>query len=257
MASNAQDIVTDIKAHVSEKEWSMRVDLAAAYRLIAHFGWDDLIFTHLSARVPGEDEHFLINPFGLMFDEITASNLVKVDVDGKAVVPTPYPVNPAGFTIHSAIHTAGNDAHCIMHVHTVTGCAVAAQKRGLLKLTQMAAQVFNDVAYHDYEGVAVVEEEKARLVADMGDKGSLILRNHGLLTVGKDVGEAFLRLYMLQRACEMQIAAQSGGGALIELPDAQVQLVDQQTKGAFAPASYMTWAALRRRAEKLDPSFME
>lgn len=257
MTAQVETISQDIKSQVSKEEWNLRLDLAAAYRLIAHFGWDDLIFTHLSARVPGSDEHFLINPFGMGFDEITASNLVKIDVTGQAVVPSPYPVNPAGFTIHSAIHTAGNDAHCIMHVHTVAGCAVSAQKSGLRKLTQMAVQMYSDVAYHDYEGVAVVEEEKKRLVADMGDRGCLILRNHGLLTVGRDVGEAFLRLYMLQRSCEMQIAAQSGGGELIELDDAMVNTVDSQVKSAFGLASQMSWAALRRKIERIDPGFME
>lgn len=257
MSASAELVQEDLKSQISKEEWDLRVDLAAAYRLIAHFGWDDLIFTHLSARIPGADEHFLINPFGLGFDEITASNLVKIDVTGQAVGPSHYPVNPAGFTIHSAIHTAGNDAHCIMHVHTVAGCAVSAQKEGLRKLTQMAVQMYSDVAYHDYEGVAVVEEEKARLVADMGTKGSLILRNHGLLTVGRDVGEAFLRLYMLQRSCEMQIAAQSGGGELVELDDAMVDTVDSQVKSAFGLASQMSWAALRRKIERLDPGFMK
>src|SRR5712692_8690617 len=198
-----------VRDQVSKDEWEVRVNLAAGYRLIALYGWDDLVFTHLSARVPGPEHHFLINPYGLMFDEITASNLVKVDLDGLIVMETPYKINPAGFTIHGAIHAAREDALCVMHTHTIYGIAVSAQERGLLPVSQPALFPLASIAYHDYEGLALNEAEKPRLVADLGASNSLILRNHGLLTVGGTAAEAFLSMYSLQRACEIQILAQS------------------------------------------------
>ncbi|RMF04581.1 MAG: class II aldolase/adducin family protein, partial [Alphaproteobacteria bacterium] len=240
MATKAKLAHPGIREQVSAEEWRVRVDLAAAYRLVALNGWDDLIFTHLSARVPGPDNHFLINPFGLMFEEVTASNLVKVDMDGEIVLDSGYPVNPAGFTIHSAIHNARDDAHCVMHTHTVAGVAVSAQREGLLRSNQIALGIYNDVAYHDYEGLALVEEEKARLLADMGTRGSLILRNHGLLTVGHDVAGAWLRLYFLERACQVQIAAQAGGDLLL-LDQSFADRVAEQTMSAFATAAAMSW----------------
>src|SRR4030088_2754516 len=194
-----------IRTLVSPEEWQTRVDLAAAYRLVAHYGWDDLVFTHISARVPGANHHFLINPYGMMFEEITASSLVKVDLEGKIVMPSPYQINPAGFTIHSAVHAAREDALCVMHLHTEFGIAVSAQKAGLLPLSQQSLFALASLAYHDYEGVALDEEEKPRLVADLGNKVFMILRNHGLLTVGKTPAEAFLSMYILERACRIQI----------------------------------------------------
>src|SRR5918996_2196428 len=183
-----------MRGKVSDEEWKIRVDLAAAYRLVACYGWDDLIFTHLSARIPGPEHHFLLNPYNLMFEEVTASSLVKVDVNGNPVEPTPFITNPAGFTIHSAIHMARNDAHAVMHLHTPAGQAVSAHNDGLLPLTQTAMLIRNDVAFHDYEGVAVDLSERDRLVADLGTRNAMILRNHRTLAVGKKVGECFVRL---------------------------------------------------------------
>src|SRR5438552_11502723 len=200
---------------MSEQEWQARVDLAAAYRLVAHYGWDDLIFTHLSARVPGPEHHFLINPYGMFFEEITASSLVKVDLKGEKVMDSPFEINPAGFTIHSAVHEAREDAQCVIHLHTTEGVAVSCQKEGLLPISQQSLYPLMGLAYHDYEGVALNPEEKVRLVRDLGDQHSMILRNHGLLTCGASVADAFLFMYILQKACEVQIRAQAGGGELI------------------------------------------
>ena len=188
-----------MKGKVSDEEWAIRVDLAAAYRLVAHYGWDDLIFTHLSARIPGPEHHFLLNPYQLMFEEVTASSLVKVDVNGNPVEPTPFITNPAGFTIHSAVHMAREDAHAVMHLHTPAGQAVSAHEEGLLPLTQTAMLVRGDLAFHDYEGVAVDLDERERIVADLGNKGAMLLRNHGTLAVGSNVGECF-REALLPRA---------------------------------------------------------
>src|SRR2546425_5362840 len=200
---------------VSEPEWQTRVDLAAAYRLVAIYGWDDLIFTHISARVPGSEHHFLLNPYGMMFEEVSASNLVKVDLDGDKVMDSPYFINPAGFTIHSAVHAAREDALCVIHLHTEYGVAVSAQKNGLLPVSQQSLFALASLAYHEYEGLALKEAEKSRLVADLGDKAYMILRNHGLLTIGKTPAEAFLSVYILERACRIQILAQSGGEILL------------------------------------------
>ncbi len=204
------DAAASVRSTVTESEWEQRVALAACYRLVALYGWDDLIFTHISARVPGPEHHFLINPYGWLFSEITASSLVKVDLDGRKVDASPHEVNPAGFTIHSAIHAARDDAHCVLHVHSVNGVAVSAQRDGLLPLSQHAMFALASLAYHDYEGVALNEDEKPRLVRDLGDRRSLILRNHGLLTVGRTVAEAFVAMYFLEAACMMQVRAQAG-----------------------------------------------
>src|SRR6266699_642088 len=193
----------------SEQEWQARVDLAAAYRLVAHYGWDDLIFTHISARVPGPEHQFLLNPYGMMFDEVTASSLVKVDLRGNVVMETPYAINPAGFTIYSAVHAAREDALCVMHLHTDYGIAVSAQKNGLLPISQQSLFALASLAYHDYEGLALNEDEKPRLVSDLGDKNNLILRIHGLLTIGTNAAEAFLSMYNLERSCEIQLLAES------------------------------------------------
>lgn len=242
----------------SEAEWRQRVDLAACYRLVARFGWDDLIFTHISARVPGPEHHFLINPYGWMFDEITASSLVKVDLAGNKVGDSPHPINPAGFTIHSAIHAARDDAHCVLHVHSVNGVAVSAQRDGLLPLSQHSIFVLGSLAYHDYEGVALNDDEKPRLVADLGQKRFLMLRNHGLLTVGSSVAEAFVAMYFFEAACMMQIRAQSGGGALTRIgqqivdgSEAQWQAVTHGAGGGLA------WPALLRRLDRADPSYRQ
>src|SRR5450755_1194041 len=197
-------------------ERALRIDLAACYRLVAHYGWDDLIFTHISARVDGA-EHFLINPYGVTFDEVTASSLVKIDLDGHKVLDSPYDINPAGFTIHSAIHAAREDAKCVLHVHSLNGIAVSAQKGGVLPISQQSIFVLASLGTHDYEGVALREEEKPRLVKDLGDKSFLLLKNHGLLTVAENVADAFLLLYLFESACTIQVRAQAGGGELIPI----------------------------------------
>src|SRR5256884_2363060 len=221
--------IANVREQVSDPEWQARTDLAAAYRLVALYGWDDLIFTHISARVPGADHHFLLNPYGMMFEEVTASSLVKIDLGGHKVTESPYFVNPAGFTIHSAVHAARPDALCVMHLHTVYGIAVSAQKNGLLPISQQAMLALASLAYHDYEGLALNEEEKLRLVADLGDRSHMILRNHGLLTVGRTAAETFLSMFLLERACKIQILAQAGG-ELVRISEPIVRLVEAQVK---------------------------
>src|ERR1700683_3717774 len=206
-----------IKQQVSAAEWEMRVNLAAAYRLVALYGWDDLVFTHVSARVPGSDHHFLINPYGMMFEEITASSLVKIDLGGRKIMDSPHEINPAGFTIHSCIHAAREDVACVMHIHSLNGVAVAAQKQGLLPISQQSLFVLLSLAYHDYEGVALNAAEQPRLVADLGDKSYLMLRNHGLLTAGSSPADAFLYMYILESACAIQVRALSSGQELIPI----------------------------------------
>ncbi len=245
-----------IKNKVSPEEWEMRVQLAAAYRLVAHYGWDDLIFTHISARVAGEGHHFLINPYGFLFDEITASSLVKVDIEGAVVSESEHFINPAGFTIHSAIHAAREDAMCVLHIHSLYGIAVSAQKEGLLPLSQTSLFPLSALSYHDYEGVALNADEKPRLVTDLGENKFMILRNHGLLTVGKSVAEAFLNMYLLETACRVQILAQSGEKALIHIAPQILQgikaQVAQVTKGLGAD---LVFPALLRKLDKLDESY--
>jgi len=252
----AQVEIPSMKGKVSEEEWSIRVDLAAAYRLIAHYGWDDLIFTHLSARIPGPEHHFLLNPYQLMFEEVTASSLVKVDVHGNPVEPTPFITNPAGFTIHSAVHMAREDAHAVMHLHTPAGQAVSAHEDGLLPLTQTAMIVRGDLAFHDYEGIAVDLSERERIVADLGDKGAMLLRNHGTLAVGRNVGECFVKLYFIERACQAQIMALSAGDKVNNPPQGAAETAGQQgAAGLSVAANMLAWPALRRKAYRLDPSF--
>ncbi len=234
----------------------MRVDLAAAYRLVAHYSWDDLIFTHLSARVPGPEHHFLINPYGMMFEEITASSLVKVNLDGQIVMPSPYFINPAGFTIHSAVHATREDARCVIHLHTDYGVAVSAQKNGLLPISQQSLFALASLAYHEYEGLAINENEKSRLVADLGDKSHMILRNHGLLTVGKTPAEAFLSMYILERACRIQILAQSGNEVLLPVSEPILETVASQLNAVTAgQGAQLAWPGLLRKIERIDPSY--
>lgn len=245
-----------VRDRVSEDEWQTRVDLAACYRLIAMHGWDDLVFTHISARVPGPDEHFLINAYGLMFEEMTASSLVKVDLDGNIVLESPHVINPAGFTIHSAVHAARPDVACVVHTHTRAGVAVSAQAAGLLPLSQTSLFPLASLGYHDYEGVALNEDEKPRLVADLGDKAFLILRNHGLLTAGSSVADAFLYMYLLETACQTQLMAQSGGGELRLIDDRILAGIlaqaDQVTKGL---GGQLAWPGLLRKLDRNDPSY--
>jgi len=250
----------------SATEQRLREELAACYRLIAHFRMTDLIFTHISVRIPGPEHHFLINPYGLMFDEITASNLVKIGLDGRAVEASPYPVNPAGFVIHSAIHGAREDAQCVLHTHTKSGCAVAALKCGLLPVNQISMEFYGRVAYHDYEGVALDMSEQERLVRDLGDKPVLMLRNHGLLTVGETVSQAFLRMYYLEKACEIQLAAQAAGELV--LPSAEVcEHTERQFNDPGRPleegelsdpdAMQLAWAAMLRLLDRVAPGYRD
>jgi ribulose-5-phosphate 4-epimerase/fuculose-1-phosphate aldolase len=248
----------DIRTTVSEAEWQLRQDLAACYRLVALYGWDDLIFTHISARVPGPEHHFLINPYGWMFSEVTASSLVKVDLDGRKVGDTPHEINPAGFTIHSAIHAAREDAACVLHVHSVNGVAVAAQEAGLLPLSQHAMFVLSSLAYHDYEGVALDAGEKPRLVRDLGAKRFLMLRNHGLLTVGHTVAEAFVAMYFLETSCMIQVRACAGGQPLrrigSQVLEGSAKSWETVTRGAGAG---LAWPALLRRLDRENPGYRD
>ena len=243
----------------TEAEWQTRVDLAAAYRLVASYGWDDMIYTHISARVPGTQDEFLINPFGLMFEEVTASSLVKVNGKGEKTCNSPFPVNPAGFTIHSAVHQVRHDAACVIHLHTVAGTAVATDPRGLLPLNQTAMLVRDDIAYHDFEGVAVDLDERPRIQADLGDKNIMLLRNHGTLTLGATVAEAFMRIYFIERACEMQVAtlSSSGGEFYHAAEEVQDKVAEQGRDEEIAKqsANLLAWPALLRRLDRLDPSY--
>jgi ribulose-5-phosphate 4-epimerase/fuculose-1-phosphate aldolase len=247
-----------VKGRVSEAEWDTRVHLAACYRLIAMYGWDDLVFTHVSARAPGPDELFLINPYGMLFEEITASSLVKVDLAGNKVSDSPFPVNPAGFVIHSAVHEARDDVACVLHTHTRAGIAVSAQADGLLPISQTSLFPYATLAYHDYEGVALNDDEKPRLVADLGSNNALILRNHGLLTTGPTIADAFLMMYVLETACQIQVMAQSSGGELIQVPKPIVEGIQAQaaevTRGL---GGQLVWPGLLRKLDRLDGSYRD
>jgi len=246
-----------VRDQVSPEEWNTRVNLAACYRLIAHNGWDDLVYTHVSARVPGSDDHFLLNPMGLMFEEVTASNLVKIDLDGQKVMDSPYGVNAAGFVIHSAIHEARPDIGCIIHLHTDYGIAVSMQKNGLLPDSQTATFPYSFLTYHDYEGVAVREDEKQRLVANLGNKFLMILRNHGTISCGPDIGFAYIGMHFLEKACKIQILAQSSGQELIPIPKEAYENAlagGDVVNAAFTPEN-SPWTALLRKMDRLDPSY--
>ena len=239
-----------------QTEQEVREDLAAAYRLIALFGMTDLVFTHLSARLPGEGHRFLVNPYGLLFEEITASSLVVVDAEGEPMQDTAWPVNPAGFVIHSAVHRECPDAMCVMHTHTLAGMAVAAQTGGLLPLNQMSIEFDGKVALHDYEGVAADDNlsERERLVRDLGDKPCMILRHHGLLTVGPTVAAAFYWMYYLEQACRIQLAAQSSGAPLA-IPPAQVVTRTAAQFGTGPTKGWLPWQALRRKLDREQPDY--
>lgn len=245
-----------IREHVSEQEWQARVDLAACYRAVAMYGWDDLIFTHISARVPGPEAHFLINPYGMLFDEITASSLVKVDLQGNKVMDSVYDINPAGFTIHSAVHESREDAHCVLHLHTAEGVAVSVLEKGLEAYSQQSLFPLSSLSYHDYEGVALNPEEKVRLVADLGDTQFMILRNHGLLTCGATIPDAFLNMFILQRACEIQLLAQSTGQSLITINSTILNGIRAQAKTVLRQSGgQLAWPGLLRRIERQFPGF--
>ncbi|WP_025131949.1 class II aldolase/adducin family protein [Pseudomonas sp. PH1b] len=247
-----------VQNQVSAIEWQTRVDLAACYRLVAMHGWDDLIFTHISAKVPGTDD-FLINPFGMMFHEITASSLVKVDQDGRKLMDSPYEINPAGYTIHSAIHAVRHDVLCVLHTHTAAGVAVSAQKQGVLPISQQSLLVLASLGYHPYEGVALNPEEKVRLQADLGDNGFLMLHNHGLLTCGASISDTFLMMFIFQRACEIQVLAQNGGAELIAIPAPILAgakaMIAGVTRSAQGVGGVLAWPALLRKLDQLDPGY--
>lgn len=245
-----------VRDRVSAEEWQTRVDLAACYRLVARFGWSDLVFTHISARVPGVKDQFLINPYGLLFEEVTASALVKVGVAGEKLDESPFQVNPAGFVIHSAVHSARHDAQCVLHIHSLNGIAVSAQRAGVLPISQQSMFVLASLAYHDYEGVALHDEEKPRLVADLGDKTFFMLRNHGLLTVGPSIADAFLAMYIFEAACNIQVRAQAGGSELTSIPPALV--AGAQAQAATVTRSLggkLVWPGLLRMLDRLDASY--
>ena len=249
--------IDSVRNLVSAQEWELRVQLAACYRLVALYGWSDLVFTHISARVPGPEHHFLINPYGLMFDEITASSLVKVDGQCRKVIDSPFPVNPAGFVIHSAVHAAREDVQCVLHTHSRAGVAVSAQRNGVLPISQQSIFVLASIAYHDYEGVAFREDERPRLQRDLGLANFLVLRNHGLLVTGPTVADAFLNMYVFENACRIQIDAQAGG-ELIPVPqrivDGAAEAARVQTGGL---GGTFVWPALIRRLDRLDPGYQE
>jgi ribulose-5-phosphate 4-epimerase/fuculose-1-phosphate aldolase len=248
----------NVKERVSEAEWQLRVDLAACYRLVAMYGWDDLIFTHISARLPGAEHHFLINPYGMMFEEVSASSLVKVDLEGNKLLESPYEINPAGFTIHSAIHAAREDVRCVLHTHSINGVAVSASQLGVLPISQQSIFVLASLGYHDYEGVALHEGEKPRLVRDLGDKMFFMLRNHGLLTVGASVSDAFLQMYLFESACAIQLRAQAASDELIPV---DAKLVAGATLAAKqvtrSMGSSLAWPGLLRKLDRVDRSYRD
>ena len=251
----ADGATASMKSRVSEAEWNARVELAAQYRLVALHGWDDMIFTHISARVPGPEKHFLINPYGFYFEEMTASCLVKVDLDGNIVQETQNFINPAGFTIHSAVHAARDDAHFVIHLHTVAGVGVAAQKDGLLPISQNACLLQHQVAYHGYEGLALNHDERERLVADLGDKPLMLLRNHGTLACGPTAAAAWIGIFFLERACAQQIAALSTGrDNVLIAPDAAQAETKEQGRG-IAFISALAWPGALRQLDRKSPGY--
>src|SRR3569833_2840386 len=250
--------MNDVKSQVGEEEWKLRVDLAACYRLVAHYGWDDLIFTHISARLPGPDHHFLINPYGMTFDEVTASSLVKIDLEGRKLMDSPYEINPAGFTIHSAIHAARDDAKCVLHTHSLNGVAVSATKQGVLPISQQSIFVLASLGYHDYEGVALHEGEKPRLVRDLGDKSFLMLRNHGILTVGAPIPDACLLMFLFEAASTIQLRAQSTHGELISVdPNIVAGATMMAMQATRAAGGSSARPGLLRKLDRIDRSYRD
>ncbi len=248
-------LIPSLQNQVSAEEWQLRCDLAACYRLVAAYGWSDLVFTHISVRLPGPDHHFLINPYGLMFDEITASSLIKVDQHCNKLIESPFPVNPAGFVIHSAVHEAREDVQCVLHTHTRAGVAVSAQKAGVLPISQQSTFVLASLAYHDYEGVAFRPDEKPRLQADLGAANFLMLRNHGLLTCGASIADAFLGMYVFESTCQIQLAAQAGGELISVDPRIVAGVAEAMRVQTGGMGGAFAWPALLRKVEKLDPGY--
>ncbi|MGZ8363248.1 MAG: class II aldolase/adducin family protein [Caulobacteraceae bacterium] len=254
MADGAANI-SSLEGQVSEAEWKTRVELAALYRLVAMHGWDDMIFTHISARVPGPEVHFLINPYGLFFEEITASSLVKVDLDGAVVHETPYFINPAGFTIHSAVHAARPDAHFVLHLHTDAGVGVASQKEGLLPISQNSSLLNEQIAYHGYEGVALNHDERERLVADLGSKKLMLLRNHGTLAMGATAAEAWVGMFFLERACRQQVAALSAGRDNVLFAPEEANEANKGTGGGLGMVAQLAWPGALRQLDRRLPGY--
>jgi ribulose-5-phosphate 4-epimerase/fuculose-1-phosphate aldolase len=251
----ADDAGANLKSRVSAEEWQARVDCAALYRLVALHGWDDMIFTHISMRVPGPEHHFLINPYGTFFEEMTASSLVKVDLEGNIVAPTTYYINPAGFTIHSAIHTAREDALCVIHLHTDAGVGVSAQQEGLLPISQNSLLVIPQLAHHAYEGVALNLEERERLVADLGTKKLMLLRNHGTLALGASAAEAFIGIFFLERACAQQVNAMSGGRQCVLIAPEAAQAETRSQSAGLGMVSGLAWPGLKRKLDRHLPGY--
>ena len=248
--------IASLKEVVSEQEWELRVELAACYRLVAMHGWTDLVFTHLTARVPGPEHHFLINPYGLLFEEVTASSLVKVDADCHKVIESPFIVNPAGFIIHSCIHEARPDVVCVMHTHSRAGTAVSAQACGVLPISQHSMMVLDSLGYHDFEGPAVYPEEKVRLAADLGNKTYLMLRNHGLLTAATSIPEAFMAMHDFETSCRIQVDAQAGG-QLLHIPQSLLGGIGEALRRAGGRGADLAWSALLRKQDRLDPTYLD
>ena len=254
MADGSMAPSISLRGKVSDEEWQARVDLAALYRLVALYGWDDMIYTHISARVPGPDHHFLINPYGLFFDEMTASSLVKIDLSGAILQDTSYFINPAGFTIHSAIHEARDDAHFVMHLHSDAGVAVAAQREGLMPISQHALITIPRLAYHDYEGIALNHDEKERLVADLGDKNLMLLRNHGTLSAARTAADCWTGMFFLERACKQQVMALSAGlENILIAPEASHLEVRSQTSRGIGGA--LAWPGCLRKLDRESPGY--
>ncbi|WP_395344923.1 class II aldolase/adducin family protein [Variovorax sp. UC122_21] len=255
MNSRAQNNSAQVRDQVTDEEWSLRVELAACYRLVALYGWTDLVYTHISVRLPGPEHHFLINPYGLMFNEVTASNLVKVDMNCEKVIPTEHLVNPAGFVIHSAIHEERSDIQCILHTHSRAGVAVSAQKAGILPISQQSTFIIPSLSYHTYEGVAVRDEEKERLQKDLGSNNFFVLRNHGLLTVGRSIPEAFLNMYTFENACRIQLDAQSGGELVYVEPAVIAGAAEARRINSKGMGANIAWPALIRKAQLESPGY--
>jgi ribulose-5-phosphate 4-epimerase/fuculose-1-phosphate aldolase len=247
--------IPSLKEVVNAEEWALRCDLAACYRLVALYGWTDLVFTHISARLPGTDHQFLINPYGILFEEVTASSLIRVDQSGNKLSDSPFIVNRAGFVIHSAIHAAREDVSCVLHTHTRAGVAVSAQQRGVLPISQQSTFVLGSLGYHQYEGVALRDDEKPRLQADLGNATFLMLRNHGLLTVGRTIADAFLSMYIFETTCQIQIAAQGGGELIVvrtQILDGVAEAARTQTDGL---GGAFVWPAMLRKLDRIDGSY--
>jgi len=249
------DDIPSVKDKVSPEEWQTRVDLAACYRLVDLYGMSDLTGTHISARVPGEDGAFLINPYGLFFEEITASSLIKVDLDGNLLSESEFPVNAAGYTIHSAVHAVRHDVNCALHTHTRAGMAISALKCGLLPMTQHAMRFIDNIGYHDYEGPATNLDERERLQRDLGDKNALMLRNHGLMTCGATIPHAFRLIEKLEKACQAQVDGMAARTKMIEIAPTVQDHAKKQFKNKETKTADIGWAPLLRQLDRIDPSY--